>query len=260
MEHRPKRAGLPAEVIDTHCHLGHGDESADVLVARARAAGLVQVIDVGIDAETTAAARKRARSLDGVRFTAGLHPCSADRIADDWTAIADAATDPACVAIGETGYDFYWDRASPRAQAAAFERHLALAAAVSKPVVVHCRDGFDATFATLREHPDARCVLHCFSGGVDEARTALDLGCTLSFAGPLTYPRADALRDAAAFAPDDRVLVETDAPFLPPQGRRGQRNEPAFVIAVLERLAAVRGTDLRTIAKLTTANARALFG
>lgn len=130
---------------------------------------------------------------------------------------------------------------------------------LDKPVVVHCREAFDATFATIAAHRDARCVLHCFSGGIADARRALDLGCVLSFAGPLTYPRADALREAAAFAPDERIVVETDAPFLPPRGRRGQRNEPAWVAAVVEQLATVRGTTVDAAAALTTANAMRVF-
>jgi TatD DNase family protein len=247
-------------VVDTHCHLGHGDEPPSALVERAQRAGIRRLIDVGIDAATTVAARQRARTLPGVVFTAGLHPCEAGRIGEDWAEIVAASADPRCVALGETGFDFHWDRASPAAQAEAFERHLDLAARIGKPVVVHCREAFDATFATLAAHPQVRTVLHCFSGGLAEARRALDLGCFLSFAGPLTYPRAAPLREAAAFAPVDRILVETDAPFLPPQGRRGQRNEPAFVVAVLEALASARGLRRVELAAQTTATARAVFG
>ncbi len=246
-------------VIDTHCHLGHGDTPPAELAARARACGVVGMIDVGIDAVTTEAARARSHALDGVRFTAGLHPCDADRLEEDWSILEECATDPRCVAVGETGFDFYWDRATPAHQRTSFERHLDLARRLSKPVVVHCRDAFAATFDVLNSYPDIRAVLHCFAGGVDEARTALDLGCMLSFAGPISYPRADALRAAAAFAPADRILVETDAPFLPPQGHRGQRNEPALVREVLAALARARGAEEAELAVVTTANARRTF-
>lgn len=249
----------PAPVIDTHCHLGHGDEEPGALVDRARASGVVAWVDVGIDATTSVAALARSQALADVRFTAGLHPCSADQLDDDWATIEDCASDPRCVAIGETGFDFYWDRSTPARQREAFERHLDLAHRLGKPVVVHCRDAFDATFEVLGAHPDARAVLHCFAGGVDEARRALDLGCMLSFAGPLTYPRADDLRAAAAFAPEDRILVETDSPFLPPQGFRGQRNEPALVREVLKELARVRRMPEDAAATRTTANARRTF-
>jgi len=249
----------PAPVIDTHCHLGHGEEEPGTLIDRARARGVVAWVDVGIDATTSVAARARSHALANVRFTAGLHPCSADQLDDDWATIEICALDPQCVAVGETGFDFYWDRSTPARQREAFERHLDLARRLDKPVVVHCRDAFDATFEVLESHRDARAVLHCFAGGVDEARRALDLGCMLSFAGPLTYPRSDDLRAAAAFSPEDRILVETDSPFLPPQGYRGQRNEPALVREVVKELARVRGIAEDAAADRTTANARRTF-
>lgn len=253
------RVPITAAVIDTHCHLGHGESNPVELVARARAQGVVGLIDVGIDAATTEAARARSQSIEGVRFTAGIHPCDADRLDEDWETIQSCAGDHRCVAVGETGFDFYWDRATPARQKESFERHLDLASRLAKPVVVHCRDAFDATFEVLAANTSVQAVLHCFAGGVDEARRALDLGCMLSFAGPVTYPRSDDLRAAAAFAPEDRILVETDAPFLPPQGHRGQRNEPALVREVLRTIARVRSATETELAAATTANARRTF-
>lgn len=246
-------------MIDTHCHLGHGDTDPAQLIARARENGVVGFIDVGIDAATSLAAQARSRTFDEVRFTAGIHPCDADRLDEDWPTVEECALDPRCVAVGETGFDFHWDRSTPARQRESFERHIELARALGKPTVVHCREAFTATFEVIAAHRDVRTVLHCFAGGVDEARTALDLGCMLSFAGPLTYPRAEELRAAATFAPEDCILVETDAPFLPPQGYRGQRNEPARVRDVLATLARIRGVTEDSLAAATTANARRTF-
>ncbi|MBM3972818.1 MAG: TatD family deoxyribonuclease [Planctomycetes bacterium] len=247
------------EVFDTHCHLGlDGKATPDDEHARAVAAGVTGMLVVGIDAATSAAARSLAR-LPGVRWSAGLHPNDASRFAAEWPAIAELARDPTCCAIGETGMDCFRDRTPLDRQEQSLRAHLQLAREFGLPVIFHCRDAFAPLFAVLRGEPLVRGVMHCFSGGVDEARQALDLGLSLSFAGPLTYPKNEALRAAAAFAPADRVLVETDAPFLPPQKRRGQRNEPAYVVETLATLAAVRGIALADAAAQTFANACALF-
>jgi len=250
---------IAMEVFDTHCHLGlDGKATPDDEHARAVAAGVTGMLVVGIDAATSAAARSLAR-LPGVRWSAGLHPNDASRFAAEWPAIAELARDPTCCAIGETGMDCFRDRTPLDRQEQSLRAHLQLAREFGLPVIFHCRDAFAPLFAVLRGEPLVRGVMHCFSGGVDEARQALDLGLSLSFAGPLTYPKNEALRAAAAFAPADRVLVETDAPFLPPQKRRGQRNEPAYVVETLATLAAVRGIALADAAAQTFANACALF-
>jgi TatD DNase family protein len=155
--------------------------------------------------------------------------------------------------------DCFRDRTPLDQQERSLRAHLQLARELDLPVVLHCRDAFAPLFAVLRSEPRVRGVMHCFSGGLEQAREALDLGLHLSFAGPLTYPKNDALRAVAAFAPADRVLVETDAPFLPPQRRRGQRNEPAWVVETLATLATARGQTLADAAALTFANACNLF-
>lgn len=248
------------QVFDTHCHLGL-DGRADPAGehARARQAGVTAMLVVGIDAASSRAARELA-GLSGVRWSAGLHPNDSTRFADDWPTIAALARDPGCAAIGETGLDLFRDRAPLAVQEASLRAHLALARELDLPVVFHCREAFAPLFAALRSAPSVRGVMHCFSGGIDEARQALDLGLYLSFAGPLTYPKNDALRRVAAWAPADRLLVETDAPFLPPQRRRGQRNEPAFVVETLAALASLRELPLADAAALTFDNARRLFG
>jgi TatD DNase family protein len=218
------------------------------------------VLDVGIDLASSRGARERAGELDGVRYTVGLHPNDANRLDEEWPELEHIGRSEDCTAIGETGLDWFRDWTTPAQQILAFERHLQLAIELDRPVVVHCRDAFQATFEVVAGFPRVRGVMHCFSGNRDDARRALDLGLYLSFAGPITYPRADALREAAVYAPLDRVLVETDAPFLPPQGKRGQRNEPAYIVATVERLAALRGLPFEQAARLTSDNAHRLFG
>jgi TatD DNase family protein len=248
------------QVYDTHCHLGLDGKVAPADEhARAAAAGVTRLLVVGIDGPTSRAARELQHLL-GVRWSAGLHPNDSNRLDGEWSAIEALARDPACTAIGETGLDCFRDRTPLEQQERALRRHLALARELDLPVIFHCREAFGPLFDVLRGEPRVRGVMHCFSGGIGEAQAALDLGLYLSFAGPLTYPKNDALRAVAAWAPADRVLVETDAPFLPPQPRRGQRNEPAFVVATVQALASARGLSLAEAADLTFANATALFG
>jgi len=248
------------QVYDTHCHIGlDGKVDPADEHARAAAASVTALLVVGIDAASSAAARELAR-LPGVRWSAGLHPNDSSRFDAEWPAIEALARDPDCTAIGETGLDCYRDRTPLPQQERSLRAHLALARSLDLPVIFHCRDAFAPLFAVLRDEPPVRGVMHCFSGGIDDARAALDHGLYLSFAGPLTYPKNDALRGVAAWAPADRILVETDAPFLPPQKLRGKRNEPAFVVQTVQALADARGTSLAAAAELTFANAMALFG
>lgn len=248
------------QVYDTHCHLGL-DGAADPAAehARAAAAGVTRLMVVGVDAASSTRARDLAR-LSGVAWSAGLHPNDSSRLAAEWATLERLARDPRCAAIGETGLDCYRDRTPLDQQEVSLRRHLALARELDLPVIFHCRDAFAPLFAVLHDEPAVKGVMHCFSGGIDEARIALDLGLHLSFAGPLTYPKNDALRAVAAWAPADRILVETDAPFLPPQTWRGKRNEPAFVVQTVQALADARGTTLAAAADTTFANAVALFG
>lgn len=247
-------------IFDTHCHLAYdGDDPAPVY-QRARESGVSRLLAVGIDLASSERARAQATRFDGVFYAAGLHPNDSGKLADDWRGLEALARRDDCVAIGETGLDFFREWTTPAQQIPAFERHLELARELDKPVVVHCRAAFASVYELLAAHPGVRGVMHCFSGGVAEARGALDLGLHVSFAGPLTYPKNDALRVAAAFVPADRVLVETDSPFLPPQGRRGKRNEPAYIVATVEALAEARGVTFAAAAATTTNNARQLFG
>jgi TatD DNase family protein len=250
---------LGMQVFDTHCHLGlDGKVSPQEEHARAVAAGVTDFCVVGIDAGTSAAAAELS-ALPGVRWSAGLHPNDATRFCDEWPAIERLARTPGCAAIGETGIDCFRDRTPLDRQIESLHRHVELARELGLAVIFHCRDAFAPLFEQLARYGTVRGVMHCFSGGVDEARRSLDLGLDLSFAGPLTYPKNDELRRAAAFAPLERIHVETDAPFLPPQPYRGKRNEPAYVVLTLQTLAECRGIDLRTAAAATHANGLRLF-
>lgn len=251
-------------LYDTHCHLGLDGADPVAEHARAVAAGVHGMLVVGIDAATSARARDLGR-LPHVRWSAGLHPNDALRLDAEWDAIEALARDPGCAALGETGMDTYRDRCPLDQQERSLRRHLALAHELGLPVILHCRDAFEPLYRVLGDWVAAqgkplRGVMHCFSGGPAEAAEAVALGLHLSFAGPITYPKNALLREAAATAPADRLLVETDSPFLPPQPFRGKRNEPAYVCHALETLAAVRGLSTAAAAGQTYANAVALFG
>ncbi len=253
--------------VDTHCHLDFEAFDADraEVIARAVAAGVTRLIIPAVDLANSAAALALATGYPGVYAAVGIHPNSTAVCPAEWlSALRALAGQPGVVAIGEIGLDYYWQESPPAIQQAALAAQLALAAELNLPVIIHNREAGPDVIHALTESPAARReragVLHSFSADRELARQALDLGFYLGFTGPLTYKNADDLRAVAAFAPLDRLLLETDAPFLPPQPRRGRRNEPAYVIYVAERLAALRGCSLEAIAAATTANALRLFG
>ena len=252
------------ELFDTHAHLHFPgfDDDRDAVLARARAAGVRRMVTIGTDAETCRAALALAERETDVWATAGVHPH--DAAESDEAALVEVerlAAERRVVAIGEIGLDFFRNL-SPRAtQERVLRRFVALARRLRKPVVVHCRDAHDEALAILTEERVAEVggVMHCFSGDVEIARRCLDLGLLISLAGPVTYPNARALPDVARFVPADRLVVETDCPFLPPQGYRGKRNEPAYLAITAARVAELRGESLEALAAQTTENARRLF-
>jgi TatD DNase family protein len=248
------------QVYDSHCHIGlDGKVAPEDDHSRAVAASVGAMLVVGIDAATSQSARELAR-LPGIRWSAGLHPNDSTEFDEQWATIKELGHDPSCVAIGETGLDCFRDRTPLEQQERSLRAHLELARQLDKPVIFHCRDAFAPLFRVLDDEEPVRGVMHCFSGGIAEAQKSLELGLHLSFAGPLTYPKNNELREACAYAPLDRILVETDAPFLPPQSRRGRRNEPALIIETLTRLAEVRGLSVEEAAAATYDNTIRLFG
>jgi TatD DNase family protein len=229
-------------------------------VAAAREAGVGQLICVGIDPESSRRSLELAESFRGVLATAGMHPHTAgemDRQAG--STIEELLADPLVIGVGETGLDYYRRLSPVEDQQRAFMTHIALSRETGKPLVVHVRDAWDDALSILRDEGAERVVLHCFSGDEKVAAEAAARGYFLSFAGNVTYPKADSMRAAAAALPADRILCETDSPFLPPQKVRGTENAPANVIAVLEHLAQVRGVTFHRMVAETTANARSAF-
>jgi TatD DNase family protein len=225
--------------VDSHCHLyDTRGVPVDEVIDAAHGAGVRLMINVGCDASTTAAAIAIAAAHDGIFATAGLHPHDAT---DGVDTILPFVDDPHVVAIGEAGLDYFYEH-SPRAvQRDAFAAQIALANDRGLPLVIHSRDAWADTFDVLSSTgvPE-RTIFHCFTGGPDEARTALALGAYLSFSGIVTFPGATELHDAARLCPAERMLAETDSPYLAPVPHRGRTNQPAYVTRVVERLAALR--------------------
>jgi TatD DNase family protein len=255
---------IDPELFDTHAHL-HFPEFAgdlDAVLARARAAGVRRMVTIGTDVVTSRAAAALAAREPDVWAAVGIHPHeAADADEAALTEIERLASAPRVVAIGETGLDFFRDRSPREAQTRAFTAQVALARRLGKPVLVHCRDAHAETLALLAaDGPLERGgIMHCFSGDVALARRCIELGLLVSLAGPVTYPKPGALPDVARAIPADRLVVETDCPFLPPQPYRGKRNEPAYLAITAARVAELRGEPLADLAGRMSENARALF-
>jgi TatD DNase family protein len=251
-------------LFDTHAHLHFAEYAEDraVVLARAREAGVTRLVTVGTDVDASRAAVALASSEDGVWASAGIHPHdAADADEGAFAEIECLAGHPVVVAVGEIGLDFFRNLSPPEVQTRVFRRQLELAHRVGKPVLVHCRDAHEQVVNILADGRVGELggIMHCFSGDVAIARQCLDLGLLISLAGPVTYRNARALPEVARFVPGDRLVVETDCPFLPPEGHRGTRNEPAYLILTAARVAELRGEPLEQLAVRTTDNARALF-
>ena len=246
--------------VDSHCHLPGDPAEADAIVDAARSDGVEWIVCVGTDLETSGAAVAIAGRRSDVMATVGLHPHDASRLADEWDGLVELAAGPRVVAIGECGLDHHYEHSPGPAQVEAFRAQIRLAHELERTLVIHTREAWAETFTVLDdEGVPARTVFHCFTGGPDEARACLDRGAALSFSGIVTFKRADDVRGAAAITPRDRLLVETDSPYLAPVPHRGQPNRPAWVGAVGAGLAAARAEPVKTVADATRANAARLF-
>ena len=257
-------------MVDTHCHLGLCEPEPAAMVAEARAVGVRRMLSVGIDEDSSREAIAIAEAHDEVFASVGRHPNGAGGF-DDGAAAAleELAAHPRVAAVGETGLDFYRDRAPRDDQRRAFLAQIEIARRVGKPLVVHVRDGAGSTdgaaleesFAILAEHAgDVTVILHCFSAPPHRVAEAAERGWHCSFAGNLTYPSAEELRESARLVPEGLLLVETDAPFLAPQPSRGRPNKPAHVVATAETLAECREIGYPQLDALVEANAARLFG
>ena len=248
-------------MIDSHAHLDMCSRSDADVVADARASGVDHVLIVGIDGASCRTALAAAEAFPQLWVAIGRHPNSATGFDDaDLAELRALAAHDRCVAIGETGLDYHRDHAPRADQMRAFVGQIELARDTGKPLVIHTRDAADDTLRTLHEHGDGLpVVMHCFSL-VEWLDECLERGYWISFAGNLTYPSAGALREAAARVPDDRLLVETDAPFLAPQPVRGRENEPVHVVHTAQALAAARGSGYRGLEAILERNAAEVFG
>jgi TatD DNase family protein len=255
----------PPTFVDSHCHidLPQFDADRDAVVARAREAGVERMLIVG-GVDEQAGHLRALRVADGLGFpvSAGVHPHEA-RLATDatWDELRGLAREERIVAVGEIGLDYHYDLSPRDVQVEAFRRQVRLARDVGLPIVVHTREA-DAETAVLLEQEGAAevgGVIHCFTGGHELADRALALGFLVSFSGILAFPRAQVIQEVACRIPEDRLLVETDAPFLAPPPHRGKRNEPAFVVEVARRVAMLRGQALDAVGRATSANFGRLF-
>ena len=262
----PESMGPPAPLVDTHAHLDEEAFEPDraAVVARAAEAGIVRMVTIGTTADSSRRALAVAGQFPQVFAAVGIQPnYAAQAKAGDWEAIEDLAAQEKVVAIGETGLDRYWDYAPFDVQIDYFQRHIALSQKLDLPFVVHCREAEADVVEQLRlaaARGTLRGVMHSFTGSLETARACLELGLLISFAGMVTYKKSQALRDVAKELPLDRLLVETDSPYLAPQPMRGKRNEPAFVRVTAKTLAELAGVPQDEFARQTTANACRLFG
>jgi len=253
---------LPVQstAVDTHCHLFLMDQEPAVAVEAAKAARVERMICVGVDVPTSERSIQIATELEGVRATAGVHPHDADGFDDEAAArIETLLKDPAVVGVGECGLDWFRMQSEREAQLQTLAAHVDLARDCGKPMIVHVRDAWDDALRVLHEGSAERVVIHCFTGDADIARECERRGYWLSFAGNVTYPKNTHMREAAAVVSLDRVLVETDSPFLSPQKLRGTDNAPQNVVITLAELATVRGESLELLADATVSNAETVF-
>lgn len=250
-------------MIDTHCHLNDRDRVPDpaAWIVEAREAGVERLIVVGIDGDWSQLALELAETHDGVYAVAGWHPTSSPGFGPGaLQELRELVARPKVVAIGEIGLDFYWDTASPDQQVRALDAQMDVAEELAMPVVFHCRDAWPQLLDYLeRRSASVPMLFHCFSGDADVARRAVALGGYFGVDGPITYPKANELREIVASLPRDRVVVETDAPWLAPHPHRGKPNRPALLPLIVDRLAEALGMSPGECADLTTANAERFF-
>ncbi len=243
--------------IDDHCHLPADHAEAVQVIDDARDAGVERLITIGTELTDSRAAVAVARSHDGVWATAGVHPHEAK---DGIEGLAELLDEPEVVAVGECGLDYHYDHSPRDVQRDVFAAQIRLSHAHELPLVIHTREAWDDTFAILEaERVPARTVFHCFSGGIPEAERALDTGAWLSFAGVITFPSAADIREAVRRCPLDRILVETDSPYLAPVPHRGKPNRPALVTVVGAAVAEIKGVSAQIVAEATWANANSVF-
>jgi TatD DNase family protein len=255
---------IPVMLIDTHTHLDDAryNDDREAVIARAREAGLEAFITIGCDLATSRSAVALADHYAFVYASVGVHPHEVKHIQEDWyDEFRYLAKSDKIVAYGEIGLDYHYNHSSPKEQRERFHEQIQLARDLKLPVIIHTREAQEDTITILKEEKASEIggVFHCFSGDARLAKDALDLGFYLSFSGILTFPNAAMLRDIAQNTPLDRVLIETDCPYLTPVPYRGKRNEPAYVSQVAQQLASIHSLPLKDVAEQTSTNAKRLF-
>jgi TatD DNase family protein len=254
-------------LVDSHCHLDHLDlsdyqQSLTDLLQAAHNRGVGGFLSVGVDLVSSKKLIKLAAEYPSVQVSVGVHPLQKTRPAiPEISELVELGRQPRVVAIGETGLDNYYGSDSADWQQESFIRHLKAASQLSKPVIVHTRDACEETLLTLREHADAQSagVIHCFTETWEMARDVMDLNFFLSFSGIITFRNASALREVVKKVPLERMLVETDAPWLTPMPHRGKQNEPQYVVEVAKAVAEIKGVSFEEVAEITTNNFERLF-
>ena len=259
-------------LVDSHCHLDRLDlepygGDLEQLIQRANERGVSRLLCVGIDMGNAQEVMRIANTYEGVSAAVGIHPMDvtdgreAAAVDEDFKQLAQWAAEDTVIAVGETGLDYYYSAESALHQQESFKRHLALSKSVAKPVIVHTRNAQDDTLAIIRECGDESIggVLHCFTESWEMAKQALDLNYYISFSGIVTFKNANELRDVVKNVPLDRLLVETDSPYLAPVPYRGKKNEPQYVVEVAQCVAELKGVSYESLAEVTTNNFDRLF-
>lgn len=245
-------------LFDTHCHIDfpHYDEDRSDMIERMRKTGVIGCVAVSVAFEELPRLFRLAESESNVWCSVGIHPNHETAEETSVEQLCELAQHDKCVAIGETGMDFFRHHVSPEIQEERFRTHIRAAKLLGKPVIVHMRDADSGTLRILKDENIQDCggIMHCFSSGLDAARQALDMGMDISFSGNVTFKNNEELRLVAAAIPDKNLLIETDSPYLAPVPHRGQRNEPSYVRNVAECLAEVRGVSIEVLAEATTVN------
>lgn len=252
-------------IIDTHAHLDFPDYKSDLesVLSRAQEADVGCIINVGTSLATSKKSVALANRFHNIYASIGIHPHDAAKVSEqDWQALESLVPEKKVIAVGETGLDYYRNRSPQEDQQRIFHKHLTLAKTHNLPVIIHCRDASDDCLKILDEHKNGmiKGVVHCFSGTAEVAKKCIELGLYVSFAGPITFSNANNLREVAKSVPVERLLLETDCPFLSPQPKRGERNEPAYLSYIIPVLADIYRLSVQDIKRITTFNAYKLFG
>lgn len=251
-------------LIDTHCHLDdarfNGERKA--MIDRARKADVKRFITIGCDVNNSIRAQGISTANADVYFSAGIHPHEAAKVqADDLTKLAKIAQDSKCVAIGECGLDYFYNHSPKQNQLEIFTEQIKLAYKIKKPIIIHVRDAFEDCISLLKKQKKGQIpiVIHCFTGSLADAKTLLNLGATLSISGVVTFAKPGDLIEVVKLVPLDKLLIETDSPYLAPIPHRGKRNEPAFIRFVAEKIAEIKQISLEDVMQQTSINAKTIF-